>query len=301
MTKHNSFRTILCPIDFDENSMQALELAADLARIAGARIHVLHVAIPITSCAFQTRLEMSVTEAWDTDEKLTNICRDRLRGISYEVLTRTGDPAIAIVGAAEELKPDLIVIATHSSRSRAKPFVGSVAERVIRQSLAPVVTVRPSASGDPDAVGTHMTPVPVTATPDTTVARVRELMSQNRVRSMPVLRDDRVVGVITDRDITTLDVTSGTAAALLMTRDVVSVSPRTSIQEAARLLLECEVDGLPVIDDGQLVGIITRSDVLQIVAEVATGPRSDTPYSGAGTRPAMRQQSRKLENMKKEK
>jgi acetoin utilization protein AcuB len=80
-------------------------------------------------------------------------------------------------------------------------------------------------------------------TPDATVARVRELMNQKRTRSMPVLRDGRVVDVMTDRDITTLDVTLETLVALLMTRDAVSVSPRTSIQEAARLLLECEVDG----------------------------------------------------------
>ena len=255
--------------------MQALELAADLARLVGATIHVLHVAAPITAGAAQTRLDMSVTEALDINEKLKDLCRDRLRDVGYQVVTRTGDPAVAIVGAGEELKADLIVIATHSSHGRARAFTGSVAERVIRESLSPVLTVRPAATGDLDAVGTHMTTSPVTVTPDTTVARMRELMNQNRIRSLPVLRDGRVAGMITDRDITTLDVTPGAAIALLMTRDVVSVSPRTSVQEAARLLLECEVDGLPVIDDGQLVGVITRSDLLQIVAKVATGPRSD--------------------------
>lgn len=62
---------------------------------------------------------------------------------------------------------------------------------------------------------------------------------------------------------------------------MVAVSPRTSLQEAARQLLECEVDGLPVIDERKLVGVITRSDVLKVFAEVEpvgqVGPKRAFP------------------------
>jgi len=130
-----------------------------------------------------------------------------------------------------------------------------------------VLTVRPSPSGDADAVGSHMTPNPLVASPDLTVDRVRQMMSQSRVRSLPVLEGDKVVGMVTDRDLAFSDATGDTAIGLLMTRDVVPVSPMTSMREAALLLFESEVEGLPVVDNQKLVGIITRSDILKVFAE----------------------------------
>jgi len=50
-----------------------------------------------------------------------------------------------------------------------------------------------------------------------------------------------------------------------MTDEVVAVAPATSVQEAARLLLECKVGGLPVLEDGRLVGIITVEDVIKFM------------------------------------
>jgi CBS domain-containing protein len=195
-------------------------------------------------------------------ERLKDIYHNRLADLRYEVLTRIGDPAVAIIRTAEELNADLVVIATHASRGRPRAFAGSVAERVVRESLCPVVTVRPTASGDPDAVGVHMTPQPVTITPDTTVAQVRQMMARDRLRCVPVLEKDKLVGIVTDRDIAFSDATPSTAVGLLMTRDLVAVGPRTSIQEAARLLVECEIDALPVVENQKLHGIITRSDIL---------------------------------------
>jgi len=77
-----------------------------------------------------------------------------------------------------------------------------------------------------------------------------------------------VAGIVTDRDIFN-DTTPDTTIGLLMTREVIAVSPRTSLQEAARLLLECEVNGLPVVDNRKLVGVITTSDILKVFADVA--------------------------------
>lgn len=264
-----SFRIILSPIDFDENSLKALQTAAELARLAGATVCVLHVLPSESSSLTQGQVDACVAQEQVAKERLMAICHDHLDDLRYEVLTRTGDPAIAIIRVEEELKADLVVIATHVSRSKPKAFPGSVAERVVRESICPVVTVRPSASGDPDAVGTHMTVPPLTTSPDTTVAGVRQLMARNHVRWVPVVEASEVVGIVTDRDIAFNDATPDTTIGLLMTREVIAASPRTSLQEAARLLLECEVNGLPVVDNQKLVGVITTSDILKVFADVA--------------------------------
>ena len=262
-----SFRSILSPVDFDENSLRALETTAELARLAGATVFVLHVLPTAYSSPKAADVDALVAQEEVVRRKLTGLCRDRLAGLRYEVLTRTGDPAIGIIHAEQELNADLVVIATHSARRKPRPFPGSVAERIVRESICPVLTVRPSPSGDADAVGSHMTPNPLAASPDLTVDRVRQMMSQSRVRSLPVLEGDKVVGMVTDRDLAFSDATGDTAIGLLMTRDVVPVSPMTSMREAALLLFESEVDGLPVVDNHKLVGIITRSDILKVFAE----------------------------------
>lgn len=263
-----SFRTILSPVEFEENSLQALELAGEIAAITGATVFALHVLMPPSGVLTQTQLDSAVAEEQTVKERLLGVCRDRLGAVRYEALARTGDPAIAIIRTEEELNSDLVVIATHAFHRKPRPFPGSVAARVIRESVCPVITLRPNASGDPDAVGTHMTPVPLAISPDTNIAHARDLMTQNRVRFLPVLKGEEIVGVVTDRDIAFSDATLDTTVGLLMTREVITVSPTTSVQEAARLLFECEVDGLPVVDKGKLVGVITRSDLLKVFAGV---------------------------------
>ena len=262
------FRTILSPIGFDSNSLSALGTAGELARLATATLWALHVLTPASSSPTPAQLDAGEAEEHSARERLLAICADRLPGVRSEVLVRTGDAAICILRTVEELKADLVVIATHASRTKPRPFPGSVAARIIQESLCPVLTVRPSATGDPDAVGTHMTPAPTTISADTTIGRVRELMSRDRVRWFPVVDGREVVGVLTDRDIASSEAEAETTVGTLMSRAVIAVSPRSSLQEAARQLFECEVDGLPVVDERKLVGVITRSDILKVFAEV---------------------------------
>jgi CBS domain-containing protein/nucleotide-binding universal stress UspA family protein len=258
-----AFAKILSPIDFDENSLEALHTTAALARLAGATVFLLHV-IPAAAPALTAALvDACVAEEQAARERLAEIAHTHLDGIRFELLTRSGDPAIGIVRTAEEVNADLVVIATHGAHRRPRAFPGSVAERVVRESICPVMTVRPSAAGDPDAVGSHMTPNPLTASPNLSVDAVRQMMTRNRVRSLPVLENDKVVGIVSDRDLAFSGATPDTTIGMLMTREVVAVSPRTSIQEAARLLFECEVEGLPVVEKETFVGFVTRSDVLK--------------------------------------
>jgi CBS domain-containing protein len=262
------FRTILSAVDFDNNSFEALATAANLARCMNATLFVLHILKPSRPPVTQADVDACVAEERSARDRLSAACHEVLDGLSHEFLTRTGDPAITIIRAEEELKADLVVLATHVGRDRPKSFPGSVAERVVRESICPVVTVRPSAYGDPDAVGTHMTAAPLTTSPEATVLHVRQMMIKHRVRSLPVLENAKVVGIVTERDLASGDMPDSTTIGLMMTRDVISISPRASLQEAGRLLFECEVNALPVVDEERLVGVITRSDVLKAFAHI---------------------------------
>jgi CIC family chloride channel protein len=117
-----------------------------------------------------------------------------------------------------------------------------------------------------------MTPAPTTISIDTTVARLQQMMAENRLRWFPVVTGSEVVGIVTDRDIASCYGAAETTVGAIMTREVITISPRTSMQEAARQLLESDIDGLPVVDNRKLVGIVTRSDILKVFAEVESGP-----------------------------
>lgn len=262
------FQKVLSPVDFDEASVSAMKTAAEIVRLTGGKLFVLHVLARPISGMTPAQLDSFVRDQEQVRERLEKLCHDRLGDLPCEILTRTGDPAIAIIHAEDEIKPDLIVVATDTAAAKPPSFPGGVAERVIRESLCPVLMVRPGAAGDPATVGMHMTAAPFTLLPETPVARVQQMMARDRFRWAPVVADGSVVGIVTDRDLASSDADPATAIGLLMTRDVVTVTPATSLQEAARELLECEVDGLPVVEDGKLVGVITRSDILKVFAGV---------------------------------
>lgn len=138
------FKKILCPIDFDDNSIAALQYARDLAKENDGILYVMHVVfVPLASPGFPTEPYPAVSEE-PSKVALENISREHLEGkVRYELATRTGKPADIINQAAEDLDVDLIVMATHGRRGVARFFLGSVAEQVVRSSNRPVLTIRP--------------------------------------------------------------------------------------------------------------------------------------------------------------
>src|SRR5208282_855683 len=120
-------------------------------------------------------------------------------------------------------------------------------------------------------VGQKMTKKPVTVAPDATLATVRKKMG-GKFRRVPVVEDGKMVGIVTDRDLREhtgmLDKTKVNA---VMTKKVVTVTSATPIERAARLLLRRKIGGLPVVDDGKLVGIITTSDLLKALVGLVGG------------------------------
>ncbi len=118
------------------------------------------------------------------------------------------------------------------------------------------------------------TPDPVTATGDTGIAALRELMDAHGIRHLPVLDDGRVVGVVSDRDVrlaTGLDDagTLGLCAADIMAAEPLAVAASTPLDRVAFLMSERKVGSVIVNDDeGRLVGIFTATDALNALIEI---------------------------------
>ncbi len=144
-----TFRNILVPIDFDETSDLALKTAAALAADLGASITVLHtVEIPPYAYAyFGAALPppdvLSAVEAAarkSLDQKLETL---RATVPSAKSIVTTGVPWRQILAGIEELKADLVVMGTHARRGVEHVLLGSVAEKIVRASSVPVLTVPP--------------------------------------------------------------------------------------------------------------------------------------------------------------
>ena len=112
-------------------------------------------------------------------------------------------------------------------------------------------------------VRNRMIPNPVTVTPEDTLATAQEKMTAGRFGHLPVVQDGALVGILTDRDVRRyVGVQEQTRVGAAMTERPLMVSPLTTVEEATQLLLNHQIGGLPVLEDGKLVGIITSSDLL---------------------------------------
>ena len=115
----------------------------------------------------------------------------------------------------------------------------------------------------------RMTKDPVTVTGDDLLIQARLKMQKGGFRRIPVVSDGQLVGMITDRDLREhagyLDRTEVKAA---MSKKLVTVTPATTVEAAAQLLLKQKIGGLPVVEKGRLVGMITTSDILQAFLDV---------------------------------
>lgn len=131
-------------------------------------------------------------------------------------------------------------------------------------------------------VGRRMRTSLITVNKAATLAQAQELLHSHRIRHLPVTEGDRLLGILTDRDIRQAAPSSAAAfnpdqvAAFLsqipvteaMVRNVRTVSPFTTIEEAAKLMIEHKIGCLPVTEADRLVGIITETDILGVLVDV---------------------------------
>ncbi|ABY36613.1 MAG TPA: CBS domain-containing protein [Chloroflexus aurantiacus] len=132
-----------------------------------------------------------------------------------------------------------------------------------------------------ERVAEWMTENPVTVTPDFSVLAAYERMRARGIRRMPVVdKDGALVGIITRSDIEQAMShprseeerrmarfsLAGQTVAEYMTPNPITVAADASIGEAAAMMIRARVSGLPVMDNGRLIGIITESDIFRLVA-----------------------------------
>lgn len=130
-----------------------------------------------------------------------------------------------------------------------------------------------------------MTPNPTTIGPDDTIKTALDLMDKSG-RRLPVVDEGVLVGIITDRDIR-LEMNSPhvlrerwqddyllqqTTVATCMTPDPITVAPDAPLQNAVMLMLDGPFSGLPVVERGKVVGVITVTDLMRALVQLLTVP-----------------------------
>jgi CBS domain-containing protein len=122
-----------------------------------------------------------------------------------------------------------------------------------------------------------MTNSPRTVTRDSTVAEAARLMRDEDTGIVPIVEGDRLLGVVTDRDIAMQIVAEGkdaqsTTVEEIASKNLVTVDPEQSLDEALRLMAEHQVRRLPVTEeDGRLVGIVSQADIAKHAPAKKTG------------------------------
>lgn len=135
----------------------------------------------------------------------------------------------------------------------------------------------------------RMTPNPVTITPEASVPEALRLMRERKIRRLPVIDGHgRLVGIVSDKDLLHASPSPATSLAVweipellsrlkiekVMTRGVITVGEETPLEEAARIMADKSIGGLPVMRGESLVGIITETDLFKILLELLGGRRS---------------------------
>jgi CBS domain-containing protein len=126
-------------------------------------------------------------------------------------------------------------------------------------------SVRDAMTKDPRSIGTSAS-----------VVDAARLMREEHIGSLPITDDEKLVGIITDRDITTRVVAEAadprtTSVGAVYSRDLISVEPDRDLEEALQLMARHQVRRLPVVENGRLVGIVAQADVALTENEQKTG------------------------------
>jgi acetoin utilization protein AcuB len=123
----------------------------------------------------------------------------------------------------------------------------------------------------------YMIADPFTVAPEDSLQRVVDLLRRRDIRSVPVLQDGRLIGIVSDRDLCQVApsyplfrdedeirrYTENLKVTAAMTADPMRISPAASLIEAAKVLEKYRISSLPVVDGESLVGIISVSDLLR--------------------------------------
>ncbi len=126
---------------------------------------------------------------------------------------------------------------------------------------------------------------PITITSQTTIVKALQLMRDNKIRRLPVVDDDKLVGIVTDRDLSEVSPSPATSLSIFelnyllaktkigdiipKNQRVITISPDELIEEAALLMRDHKISGIPVVSaENKLVGIITETNIFDAFIEI---------------------------------
>lgn len=122
----------------------------------------------------------------------------------------------------------------------------------------------------------------ITIDPTIPIMEALDLMKSKSIRRTPVMKDGKLIGIVSDKDLLNAAPSDATSLSVwelnyllaritvgeVMTKDVITVNQDTPIEEAAYLMAANKIGGLPVMDNGYLVGLITETDLFRIFLEL---------------------------------
>jgi len=131
-------------------------------------------------------------------------------------------------------------------------------------------------------VGERMSKPVIIISPDMPITEALSLMKKEHIRRTPVVKNGKLVGIVSDKDllnaspspVTTLSIwemnylLSKITIAEVMTKNVMTIDENTPIEQAARIMADNKIGGLPVVRDGNVVGIITETDLFKVFLEL---------------------------------
>ncbi len=131
-------------------------------------------------------------------------------------------------------------------------------------------------------VGERMSKPVITISPEMTLPDAVNLLKTERIRRAPVVKDGKLVGIVSDKDLLNASPSAATSLSIwemnyllskirvseVMTKNVLSVTEDTPIEQAARIMADNKIGGLPVLNNGQVVGIITETDLFKVFLEL---------------------------------
>jgi tRNA nucleotidyltransferase (CCA-adding enzyme) len=203
--------------------------------------------------------------------------RDLFEPSALFILVKLND-RIQMVARSSSDSIDVAMIASEfggggHSRAAAAFIKGKSLEEVhrsvvecLKRHIKPMVTV-----------GKIMSRAVRTVSPQTSVADAAEMMRRYGHEGFPVLKEGKVVGVLTRREIDkALHHGLGEAPiALYMHKGEISVSPHDSVEHLQKVMVENDVGQVPVVEDGKVIGIVTRTDLLKLWASPSTRPQAE--------------------------
>jgi acetoin utilization protein AcuB len=131
-------------------------------------------------------------------------------------------------------------------------------------------------------VGERMSKPVITISPNLPITEALNLMKKEHIRRAPIVKDGKLIGIVSDKDllnaspspVTTLSIwemnylLSKVTVSEVMTSNVMTITEDTPIEQAARIMADNKIGGLPVLRDGHVVGIITETDLFKVFLEL---------------------------------